>query len=76
MRLNVRFIMNNRILGASQGPVDSQRGRHIQKDLNRAFETLKEGNYVLVRSNTERTLLNKEQVYTPCKRPWKRQPGE
>ncbi len=50
--------MNNRILGASQGSVDSKRDRLIQKDLNRAFETLKEGNYALVRSHTEKTLLN------------------
>jgi putative nucleotidyltransferase with HDIG domain len=50
--------MNNRILGASQGSVDSKRDRRIHKDLNRAFETLKEGNYALVRSYTEKTLLN------------------
>jgi putative nucleotidyltransferase with HDIG domain len=50
--------MSNPILGASQGPVDSKRDRPIQKDLNRAFETLKEGNYALVRSYTEKTLLD------------------
>ncbi|MGD9344668.1 MAG: HD domain-containing protein [Candidatus Aminicenantes bacterium] len=51
--------MDNRILGASQGSVDPKRNRLIHKDLNRAFETLKEGNYALVRSFTETTLLNK-----------------
>jgi len=51
--------MNNRISGASQGPVDFKRDRLVHKDLNRAFETLKEGNYALVRSFTETTLLNK-----------------
>lgn len=50
--------MNNRILGESQVPVDSKRDRSIQKDLNRAFETLKEGNYALVRSYTEKALLD------------------
>lgn len=51
--------MNNRIFGGSQGSVDSKRDRPIPKDLNRAFETLKEGNFALVRSYTETTLLNK-----------------
>ncbi len=46
------------MLRVSQGSVDSKRDRLIQKDLNRAFETLKEGNYALVRSCTEKTLLN------------------
>ena len=50
--------MNNRILGGSRVPVDSKRDRRIQKDLNRAFETLKEGNYALVRSYSEKTLLD------------------
>lgn len=51
--------MDNRILGASQGSVDSKRDRLVHKNLNRAFDTLKEGNYALVRSYTETTLLNK-----------------
>lgn len=51
--------MNNRILGASQGSVDSKRDRSVYKNLNRAFETLREGNNALVRSYTETTLLNK-----------------
>lgn len=51
--------MNNRVLGASQGSVDSKRDRLIHKSLDRAFETLREGNYALVRSHTETTLLNK-----------------
>jgi putative nucleotidyltransferase with HDIG domain len=51
--------MNNRIFGDSQGSVDSKRDRPIEKNLNRAFETLREGNYALVRSHTETTLLNK-----------------
>jgi putative nucleotidyltransferase with HDIG domain len=51
--------MDNRILGASRGSVDSKRDRLIHKSLNRAFETLREGNSALVRSHTETTLLNK-----------------
>jgi putative nucleotidyltransferase with HDIG domain len=51
--------MDNRILGASQGSVDSKRDRLVHKNLNRAFDTLREGNYALVRSYTETTLLNK-----------------
>ncbi len=51
--------MNNRILGASQGSVDTKRDRRVQKDLNRAFETLREGNSILVRSHTETILLDK-----------------
>jgi putative nucleotidyltransferase with HDIG domain len=51
--------MNNHILGGSQGFVDSKRGRPVTKSLNRAFETLREGNYALVRSHTETALLNK-----------------
>lgn len=51
--------MDNRILGASQGSVDSKRDRLVHKNLNQAFDTLREGNYALVRSYTETTLLNK-----------------
>lgn len=52
--------MNHRILGASRGEVDSKRGRLlVREDLNRAFETLREGNSALVHSHTESTLLNK-----------------
>lgn len=51
--------MDNRILGASQGSIDSKRDRLVHKNLNRAFDTLREGNYALVRSYTETTLLNK-----------------
>lgn len=51
--------MNNRISGANQGSVDSRCSRSELKNLNRAFETLREGNYALVRSYTETTLLHK-----------------
>lgn len=51
--------MDNRILDASQGSVGSKRGRLVHKSLNRAFDTLREGNYALVRSHTETALLNK-----------------
>jgi putative nucleotidyltransferase with HDIG domain len=51
--------MKNRILDASQGFVDSRCDRREQEKLNRAFDTLKEGNYALVHSYTETTLLDK-----------------
>jgi len=51
--------MDNCILGASQGSVASKRDRLVHKSLNRAFDTLREGNYALVCSHTETTLLNK-----------------
>jgi putative nucleotidyltransferase with HDIG domain len=51
--------MNNRLFGASQGSVDSKRNQPELKNLNRAFDTLREGNYVLVRSYTETVLLDK-----------------
>jgi len=51
--------MENRILGVGPTAIDSKRNRSGQKRLNRAFETLKEGNSVLVGSYTETTLLNK-----------------
>jgi putative nucleotidyltransferase with HDIG domain len=51
--------MNNRILGVSRGSVDSKRDRLVHKSLNRAFDTLREGNLALVRSHTETALLNK-----------------
>ena len=51
--------MNNRILGFGPATVDSKRNRSKLKRLTRAFDTLKEGNSVLVGTYTETTLLNK-----------------
>jgi len=51
--------MENRIFGFGPAPIYSKGNRSGLKRLNRAFETLKEGNSVLVGSHTETTLLNK-----------------
>ena len=51
--------MENRILGFGPPASDSKGNRSDLKTLSRAFETLKEGNSVLVGSYTETTLLHK-----------------